>query len=314
MSTGKTNTVSPVIPTTLPEFLARFAGEQDCRNYLMRQQSKAGFNCPACDNNKAWWNDHSGNWKCTRCAEMVPLTTGTPMDGSEQPLTDWFLAAWMVASQGGTTSAEQLQSTLNIKRYEIAWDMLRRLRESLHAPESGMLIGEVEVDEAALCGEQFRLRGIPAVSGDIIILGAAEVRGRGIGRVRLAAASDVSSSSLMDFVSSNVDARTSTVLTDSLLGYRPLNSMGYEHITVVKPGLSSPVRDLPRIHRVFEDLSDWLASRAEKVTEDNISRVLHEYQGRFNARRQPAASFQSLLGLKMSDERVCRRSLRASGE
>ncbi len=314
MNTAKTNTVSPVIPTTLPEFLARFSREQDCRNYLMRQQSKAGFHCPACDNDKAWWNDHSGNWKCTKCAELVPLTTGTPMDGSGQPLSEWFLAAWMVASLGESPSAQQLQSTLNIKSYEIAWGMLRRLRQSLGAPESGSLTGEVEVDEAALCGEEFRLRGLPAVSGDIIILGAAEVRGRGVGRVRLSAASDLSSASLMDFVSSNIQSRTSTVLTDSLLGYRPLNSLGYEHISVVKPGRGSPVRDLPRIHRVFEDLGDWLASRAEKVTEDNISRVLHEYQDRFNTRRQPAASFQSLLGLRASHARAWRRPPMASGE
>ena len=178
MNTEKTNTVSPVIPTTLPEFLARFSREQDCRNYLVRQQSKAGFHCPACDNDKAWWNDHSGNWKCTKCAELVPLTTGTPMHGSGQPLSEWFLAAWMVASESESPSAQQLHSTLNIKRYEIAWDMLRRLRQSLGAPEPGSLTGEVEVDEAALCGEEFRLRGLPGVSGDLIILGAAEVRGR----------------------------------------------------------------------------------------------------------------------------------------
>jgi hypothetical protein len=219
------------------------------------------------------------------------------MDGSTQPLNVWFLAAWLVASQGVSLSAQQLQITLNIKKYETAWDMLRRLREAAHVADSERLFGTVEVDEAAICGEGFRLRPLPAGTGDIMVLGAAEVRGQGIGRVRLALASDLSSSSLTHFVETSVEEGTSTVLTDELLGYRPLKSRGYEHIAVVRPGCRSAQRELPRIHRIFEDLSDWLAVNADKADPNTIGELIHEYQVRFNRRRQPASNFKSLLGL-----------------
>jgi hypothetical protein len=218
------------------------------------------------------------------------------MHGSTQPLNIWFLAAWLVASQGLSLSARQLQITLNIKKYEIAWDMLRRLREAAHVADSERLVGTVEVDEAAICGEGFRIRPLPAGSGDVLVLGAAEVRGQGIGRVRLALASDLSSSSLTNFVETSVEEKTSTVLTDQLLGYRPLKSRGYEHIAVVRPGCRSAQRQLPRIHRVFEDLSDWLAVNADKLEQIPIGELIHEYQVRFNRRRQPASNFQALVG------------------
>ena len=296
MSIENNNTVSPLIPTSLPQFLARFRTEHDCRSYLMRQHSAAGFNCPSCANDKAWWNNRSGHWTCTECAKQVPLTAGTPMEGSKQPLILWFRAAWLVASQGLSLSARQLQISLKIERYEIAWDMLRRLRAAGHATDSARRSGTVEVDEAAICGEEFRLRSLPAGSGDMMVLGAAEVRGQRIGRVRLALATNLSSSTLTNFVETSVEQRASTVLTDELLGYRPLQSRGYEHISVVRPGSRSAQRQLPRVHRVFEDLSDWLAVNADKLEQKSISQLIHEYEVRFNRRRQPASNFQALMG------------------
>ena len=313
MYTQQTPQASSAIPTTLPTFLARFQTEHHCRDYLAQQQREAGFRCPSCSNTTAWWHAPQASWHCIGCTQQVPLTAGTPMEGSEQPLQQWFLAAWLLASQGSSLSARQLQSTLNIKRYDLAWDMLRRLRGSADDSVKGLLNGSVEVDEAALCAEQVRLRPLPAGPTDIIILGAAEVRGTGIGRVRLAVAPDLSAQSLGGFVRSNIQPRSSTVLTDNLLGYRRLSCSGYEHISVVEPGRGSAVRELPRIHRVFEDLCDWLASRPVRASRADIEASIHEYQERFNRRQQPAASFQSLLGLPVTCRRLSRATDRATG-
>jgi len=164
-------------------------------------------------------------------------------------------------------------------------------------PDRDRLTGTVEVDETGLSRRTCSLRSVPPEAGDFLVLGAAEVRGRGIGRVRLAKAEDLSSTGLVDFVREAVNPGSSTVLTDDLLGYQPLTSMGYEHVSVVKPGVRSAARDLPRVHRVFDDLSDWLATTYRSVGPEHLSQYLDEYVFRFNRRRQAAAGFQSLLGL-----------------
>jgi len=297
MDAGTTNTVSPVIPKTLPQFLARFSSDEDCRQYLVRQQRQGGFNCPGCGNNKAYWLDRRSIWKCTDCRKQVPMTAGTPMHGSQQPLRLWFHAAYLVASQGPGLSARQLQTALGIKRYETAWRIFGRLRAAMAAPDRDRLSGTIEIDETSLSCRSCSRGAVPPGDGDIIILGAAEVRGRGIGRVRLATVPDLSSPWLMDFVQDAVLPGSSTVLTDDLLGYRPLASKGYEHLCVVKPGTRSAARDLPRVHRVFDDLSGWLATTYRSVGPDKLSEYLDEYVFRFNRRKQAAAGFQSLLGL-----------------
>ncbi len=297
MTAGTTNTVPSIIPKTLPKFLARFSSEESCRNYLVRQQRQGGFNCPSCANTRAYWLERRGTWKCTDCRRHVPMTFGTPMHGSRQPLKLWFHAAYLVASQQPRLSARQLQKQLGIKRYETAWNMLRRLREAMAEPHLDRLSGTVEVDETGLSSHDSSLRPVPIGEGELLILGAAEVRGRGIGRVRLATVENLSSRSLVGFVEQAILPGSSTVLTDDLMGYQPLNCRGYEHASVVKPGTASAVRALPRVHRIFDDLSNWLATTYGRVGADNIGHYLDEYVFRFNRRQQAAASFQSLLGL-----------------
>jgi transposase-like protein len=297
MNAETNNSVSEVIPKTLPDFLARFSSEEACRDYLVRQQRGSGFRCPDCGNDKAYWLERRRVWKCTDCRKQTPMTAGTPMAGSQQSLRLWFHAAYLVASQGPSLSARQLQSVLGIRRYETAWNMLRRLRGAMAAPDRDRLSGTVEVDETGLSCRSCSLRPIPTEDGDILVLGAAEVRGRGTGRVRLATARDLSASCLLEFVQETVNPGSSTVLTDDLLAYQPLSSRGYEHISVVRPGTRSAARDLPRVHRVFDDLSNWLATTYRSVGPDHLSQYLDEYVFRFNRRRQAAAGFQSLLGL-----------------
>jgi hypothetical protein len=41
-------------PRDLVEFEARFATEEDCRDYLMRLRWPDGFRCPGCGHERAW--------------------------------------------------------------------------------------------------------------------------------------------------------------------------------------------------------------------------------------------------------------------
>ena len=284
-------------PSTLPEFTEMFATEEDCRAYLAQCRWPDGFRCPSCGDRQAYWLAGRCLWKCKGCRRQTSVTAGTIMHRSRQPLQRWFLAAFLVATSSSGLSARQLQSSLGLKRYETAWAMLRRLREAMAVPERDRLTGSVEVDEVSAA----RLRAggaltAPPGEGPYVI-GAAEVRGRGTGRVRLGLASDLSSASLLGFLQSAVVPGTSTLLTDDLLGYRPLQSRGYEHISVVAPGVASPVRELPRIHRVFEEVRNWLASTYQQVGEEHFRHYLDEFAFRFNRRRRPGAGFQTLLGL-----------------
>jgi len=284
-------------PASLEKFAESFSTEEDCRSYLAQCRWPDGFRCPSCGGRDAYWLSARALWKCKDCRRQVSVTAGTVMHRSRQPLTRWFFAAWLVATSSSGISARQLQSRLGLKRYETAWEMLRRLREAMAVPERDRLNGTIEVDEVS----SSRLRGrglILARPGEgPYVVGAAEVRGRGTGRIRLGLVPDLSSSSLLGFLHRAVIPGTSTVLTDDLLSYRPLQARGYQHVSVVAPGTASPVRDLPRIHRVFEEARDWLAATYQQVGDEHLQQYLDEFSFRFNRRGRPGAGFQTLLGL-----------------
>ena len=62
------------------------------------------------------------------------MTAGTIFDLTRTPLTVWFTACWLFATQRDGDSAQSLQRALEIGSYQTAWAMLRRLRSVLVRP------------------------------------------------------------------------------------------------------------------------------------------------------------------------------------
>jgi len=115
-------------------------------------------------------------------------------------------------------------------------------------PGRDRLSGEVEVDETFLGGVDFDIDGRETDRSLIAI--AAEVRGRAIGRIRMAPVDDASSKSLVAFVKSTV-SEGAGVRTDGWSGYVPLPRHGYQHrpTSLRATGLHAHVA-MPRVHRV----------------------------------------------------------------
>src|SRR4051794_33657904 len=80
--------------------------------------------------------------------------------------------------------------------------LLRKLRRAMVAPDREPLAGLVEVDETSI---PFRAQGEPvrpgrSHDGKLLVAGAVEIRGKGPGRIRLAAIGDCSAVALGAFV------------------------------------------------------------------------------------------------------------------
>jgi transposase-like protein len=224
------------------------------------------------------------------------VTAGTVLHRTHVPLRLWFAAAYLVTTRTPGFSAVQLQRQLGLARYETAWTMLHKLRRAMVRPERDRLSGVVEVDEAYVGGvEEGRRGGRRRDSGESIVVGAVEVRGRGSGRVRLAVVEDLSAASLVPFVEASVDPG-GTVLTDGWQGYAALRK-GYDHrpSTVGDPRNASEL--FPRVHRTFSNLKTWLQGTHHGVGAKHLPHYADEFVFRFNRRRTPMAAFQSLLGL-----------------
>ena len=232
-------------PRSLPEFQQLFPDEAKCAAYMEKARWGDGFVCPHCHaaGDPFRIATRPGVLRCRKCRHDTGLTVGTVMERSHMPLSTWFWAAYLVASQTPGISAVQFQRQLGLSRYETAFGILHKLRAGMVRPNQDRIGGKpgehVEIDETWVGG---RTRGEGrGVHHKVLVACAVEVRhrkpgtaqdkrkdGRYAGRVRLAVVPDRSADSLCGFVESAVAPRTLTV-TDDWSGYASLGKRGYEH-------------------------------------------------------------------------------------
>jgi ribosomal protein L37AE/L43A len=116
-------------PRSLSEFEQRFGDEAACAQYLAAARWPDGFVCPGCGRTKAWrLETDPWTYECACCGHQTSVTAGTIMHQSKLPLTTWFWAAYVMATQPNGISANQLQRELGLGSYKTAWLLCAKLR------------------------------------------------------------------------------------------------------------------------------------------------------------------------------------------
>jgi len=278
------------------ELESRFATDAACRDWLARLRWPQGTVCPACAGRQGWWT-RRGLWMCAACARQVSVTAGTIFQDTRTPLTLWFRAIWWVSSQKNGASALGLQRVLGLGSYRTAWTWLHKLRRAMVRPGRDRLSEAVEVDETFVGGVEPG-GGKRHVGKKALVIVAAEVRGRAIGRIRLRRVADSSADSLLPFVQGAI-APGAVVITDGLQSYRGLSELGYRHDRRVVLGSGESADALlPRVHRIASLLKRWLLGTHQgAVSREHLDYYLDEFTFRFNRRtsRHRGLLFHRLL-------------------
>ena len=264
-------------PRNLTEFEARFASEEDCREYLFRLRWPDGFRCPGCGGGKSW-PLRRVLLQCAACGRQTSVTAGTIFQDTGSPLALWFGAMWWVTTQKNGASALGLQRVLGLNRYETAWTWLHKMRRAMVLPGRDLLAGRVEVDESYLGGLEQGLRG-RNLKNKALIAVAAQEDGRGIGRIRMNRIGDASGESLLPFVEKCIEPG-SVVHTDGWPGYCGLKKEGYVHeVTVIsrqEKSVSELIAPRPPGHVTAEALAAGHPSgRCESQTSGLLPRRVH---------------------------------------
>lgn len=263
-------------PGTLLEFEQWFRTEKSCRAYLERIRWPEGFVCPRCQARKAW-RTQSGLFHCQGCRTNTYLTAGTVFHRSKIPLRLWYRAMWWMTNQKTGINAMGLQRLLGLSGYETAWSMLHKLRRAMIRPGREQLSDDVEVDETLIGGVT---PGKHERQAKNIVIIAAEIRGKGIGRVRLAKLPNDDSGPIVGFVKKTV-AKGSLIVSDGAWAYRALAEEGYRHRRIPRAGS----KELPRVHRIAALLKRWLLGTFQgRVSDKQLQPYLDEFAFRFNRR------------------------------
>jgi transposase-like protein len=305
-------------PRSAGEFQAWFRTDADCLDYLEWLRWPKGFVCPRCGNPDGW-PVADGRFKCTACNARTSVTAGTLFDRRRTPLTVWFTACWMFASEKDGVSALSLQRALEIGSYATAWAMLHRLRSVLVRPGRDRLSGTVEVDEIYFGGEEAGLTGGRA-KGKKVLVGVAVERKehKGFGRCRMVVLPDASAASLRAFIEAHVETGA-TIVTDGWPGYYGIEKLGYVHDRHSQRAAAARGEDigglLPGVHRVASLAKRWhLGTHQGRFDEAHLQSYLDEFVFRFNRRRSHSRGllFYRLLELAVDHYPVRYRELVAN--
>jgi transposase-like protein len=274
-------------PRTITEFDSWFATEAACEAFLRRLRWPAGFICPGCKGPEGWETSR-GLIRCRSCSRQTSATAGTIFEGTRKPLRLWLQASWYITSQKHGVSALGLQRVLGLGSYRTAWTWLHKLRRAMVRPGRDRLSGEVEVDETFVGGVETDTWGRERVVRSLVAV-AAEVRGRGTGRIRMSIVPDASADSLISFIQDSV-TEGSLIRTDGWSGYGPLPRHGYQHHRTSLRGTGLPPHvAMPRVHRVAALLKRWwLGTYHGAISEPHLDYYLDEFTFRFNRRTSRA--------------------------
>lgn len=301
-------------PRSMGEFTAWFSTDADCRDYLEWLRWPNGFVCPDCAH-AGGWRLADGRLMCAACGARTSPTAGTIFDRTRTPLTVWFTACWLLATQKDGISALSLQRALEIGSYQTAWAMLHRVRSVLVRPGRERLQGTVEVDEMYMGREELGLRG-GREKGKKSLVGVAveRIEPRGFGRCRMALLTDASADSLRGFLVDHVQ-EGATVITDGWQSYRPATKGLYVHDRLAGAAGPEASKLLPGVHTVSSLAKRWLLGTHQGAVEEaHLESYLGEFVFRFNRRRSRSRGlvFYRVLELATAHDPVRYRDLIAN--
>jgi hypothetical protein len=271
-------------PRSHAELQAWFPTDADCVDYLDWLRWPGGFICPSCAH-PGGWRLADGRYECAGCNGRISVTAGTIFDRTRTPLTAWFSACWLFATQEDGISALSMQRSLDIGSYQTSWAMLHRLRSVLARPGRDLLAGTVEVGEAVVGGGR-----TGGADGEVLTGIAVEVdHPGGVGRCRMQVLADGSAGSLTMFAAGAV-AVGSQITTRA-----------------AKP--------LPSVRLIAAAATRWLLRTHQgSVAEAHLPAYLDEFVFRFNQRQSSncGMAFYQVLGLATAHNPVRLRDLLAS--
>lgn len=291
------------------DFMRIFRDDEKCLEYLGNLKwAKKGWHCLKCGNDKYTFLNTRKLIKCIKCGYQESFIVNTVMEGTHKPLSNWFWAIYTVATQKTGLSAMELYRQLDFGNYKHAWTWLHKIRMAMVEADRTPLKDDVEVDETyVFTGMSGRGRKMGGAKS--LVVGAVEVltskkQPTLAGRIRLRAIPSASAKNLQSFIMDHVE-RKSIVRTDGWTGYKTLGQRGYRHVTYDLKDPHDAYKKLPRIHRVFSNLQNWLVGTHRFVSQKHLQNYLNEFAYRYNARWDPISAFNNvLLNAVITDHRT----------
>lgn len=280
---------------TIKRFQADFPDDATCLDAILAlRYGGTEFECPSCKEQSKFHRIAKRRaYACQRCGHHVYPCVGTPFEKSRTPLTDWFLAMYLMTSTRHGVAAKELERQIGCT-YKTAWRMAHELRKLMgNADDHGPLTGHIEVDETYVGG---RVRGESLSSkkfaNKTVVFGM--VQREGI--LRAGPVPNRSQATLQPIIMRNVQ-RGSTITTDAFGSYKDLTSAGYVHGSVNHAAgeYRRGIHHTNTMENYWAQLKRGIQGCHIHVSRKHLWKYVSEFSFRYNMRKNPGDMFSRLV-------------------
>jgi transposase len=289
---------------TVKDLQVDFPNEDACLKWLVEWLYPNGITCKVCEEvTKHYPIKGRKVYSCGRCGHQISPTAGTIFHKSSTPLSIWYHAFYLMATNKAGTSAKQIERETGVT-YKTAWRMMHMIRSMMGAQE-GLLNGEVEIDETYIHPNTFKRSSARRVYGyDVrrkgeVVFGMVQ---RG-GAVKVFHVRSAGERVLTPIIQSNV-AYGTLIHTDNARVYDRLPARGYEHRKTNHGAGEYYTEDsyTQNIENVWSHFKRGIKGVYRHIGKAYIQNYANEYAWRYSNRNKPSM-FWSLMCL-ISSERA----------
>jgi len=245
--------------TNLLDWQKRYGTEQACAQALAQQRWREG-RCPRCGHDHGYALTTRHSYECAGCHYQASLTAGTLFHSTNLPLTKWFWAIYLAASDKGGISAARLSKQIDVS-WLTASRMLRKIRIAMgHRDSIYRLHDLIEIDD---------------------VLVAIENRGQRAGFIAMQQVCAVTRETVAQFVQHHLPP-SQLVRSDALASLVEIGKTQHHAARVTPPDKTGEW--LPWVHIAIGNLKAFLLGTYHGVSSRYLQEYLNEFCYRFNRR------------------------------
>ncbi|QPN67559.1 IS1595 family transposase [Synechococcus sp. CBW1006] len=273
---------------SLPEFQRLYGTEEQCEAALEKARWPDGFRCPRCNGHEHGlvYGRRLKRYQCRNCSHQTTLTAGTILQATKLPLTNWFLAFYLIGQAKNGISSLELSRHLGVN-YDTAWLLHNKiLRAMSEREEEYLLRGKIQIDDAYLGGERTGGKVGRGSENKIPIVAAVSLNESGHPiHAKIAPVNSFSSEAIANWSLNNLTPG-SDVLSDGLACFRAVTTANCHHKANVTTGKHPS--DLPQFRWINTLLGNLKTSFNGTFHAFNFDKYAKRYLGgfcfRFNRR------------------------------
>lgn len=273
---------------SLTQLLKDYGTESQCHQALFKLRWSTGFSCLACGCHHYCFLKTRKLYQCNQCHHQTSLISGTIFEQTKLPLSQWFLAIYLITQSKTGLSALALKRALGVS-YKTAWSMKHKIMQVMkERDDSKPLKGIIQLDDVYWGGERHGGKRGRGSANKVPFVAAVSLNKEGHPiAMNMNVVSGFRRTEISRWAKHHLQA-DSTVISDGLTCFSAVRDAECQHISIVTGGGHQSVtkKEFAWVNTMIGNVKNAMTGTYHGISPKHLPRYLAEFCYRYNRRFQ----------------------------